>query len=99
MSEKPDLINISDQKLIDLCREHNCPAWDEFFRRFIPTIKHTIKATLVSRSRYDLLQDNDTIWNIHEKIVVKLYCRGILQQCRNPSGISAWLKTVARHQT
>ena len=33
-----DLRKISDQQLVRLCLENNRPAWEEFFRRFIPTL-------------------------------------------------------------
>jgi hypothetical protein len=35
-----DLRKIFDQQLVRLCLENNRPAWKEFFRRFIPTLKN-----------------------------------------------------------
>ena len=68
-----DLRKISDQQLVRLCLENNRPAWEEFFRRFIPTIKKAIKEKLGLSVRPNLCFDEEVLWNIHEKIVVKLY--------------------------
>jgi DNA-directed RNA polymerase specialized sigma24 family protein len=96
---KPELRNVSDSKLVQLCLENNRPAWEEFFRRFIPTIKSAIRKKLELSGRKHSCHDEDIIWNIHEKIVVKLYSKGILRQYTNPSGLRSWLKTMARNQT
>lgn len=94
-----DLRKISDQQLVRLCLENDRPAWEEFFRRFIPTIKNAIKEKLGLSGRPNLCFDEEVLWNIHEKIVVKLYNKGILRQCAKPSGLRSWLKTIAHNQT
>ena len=76
--------HIPDHELVRSCIESNRPAWEEFFRRFIPYIKKGIQGVLVV---YGLQNDQDILWDIHEKIAVKLIKNGILSQCSNPSGI------------
>ena len=101
--DRTDLRSLSDQQLIEGCLEsngnENRTAWNEFFSRFIPCIKEGIKEQLKSCCRLDLCYNQEVLWDIHEKIVVKLYSRGVLRQCTNPSGIRSWLKTVAHNQT
>ena len=87
---------VLDHELVRSCIENSRPAWEEFFRRFIPHIKRGIQGILVA---YSLDNDQDVLWDIHERIVVKLIKKGVLSQCTNPSGIRAWLKTVAQNQT
>ncbi len=94
-----NLRDLSDEQLVHACIENNRGAWEEFFRRFIPALLGAIESTLRSYDRYDLLNDEDVIWEIHEKIVEKLYCRGILAQCRDPSAVENWLGRVAENQT
>jgi DNA-directed RNA polymerase specialized sigma24 family protein len=66
--------------------------WNEFFRRFIPIIKWTIKNTVGS-----LANDEDVVWDIHEKLVRMLYNEDLLSMCTDPSGLRPWLKTVTKH--
>ena len=87
---------IPDHELVRSCIQNSRPAWEEFFRRFIPHIKKGIQGILVA---YSLDNDQDVLWDIHERIVVKLIKKGVLSQCTNPSGIRAWLKTIAQNQT
>ena len=97
--ETPTLENIPDKELVSYCLKHNRPAWEEFFKRYIPVIKQAIKRKLRESGYVNLSDDHDLVWDIHEKIVVKLYGRGLLRQCANPEGIRQWLITVAQHQT
>lgn len=97
--EQPDLSVLSNEQLVQLCLEHNRPAWDEFFRRFIPDIIQAIRKKLISRDCLGLSDNQDVLWDIHKKIVEKLYGRGKLSKCENPSGIRGWLKTMAHNQT
>ncbi len=101
--DRTDLRSLSGQQLIEGCLEgngkENRPAWNEFFRRFIPYIKEGIREQLKSCRRLDLCYNQEVLLDIHEKIVVKLYSRRVLRQCTNPSGIRSWLKTVAHNQT
>ena len=83
---------ISDQDLVRLCIENQREAWNEFFRRYIPDIKSAIKGRL-RRYGYDNMTHNqDIIWDIHEKIVIKLIKKNNLNQCDNPIGIRFWLR-------
>ena len=94
-----NFIKISDQDLVKLCLKNKREAWNEFFRRYIPDIKSTIKGRL-RRFGYDNMTHNqDIIWDIHEKIVIKLIKKNILNQCDNPIGIRFWLKKIATNQT
>jgi DNA-directed RNA polymerase specialized sigma24 family protein len=97
--EIPTLEHISDKELVACCLKNNRPAWEEFFKRYIPLIKQAIKGKLRESGYVNLSDDHDLVWDIHEKIVVKLYGRGLLRQCVNPEGIRAWLMTVAQNQT
>lgn len=99
INEKSDWVNVSDLQLVRLCLKNTRPAWEEFFRRFIPVIKNAIKNKLKERGRRDLSDDQDVVANIYEKIVVKLYKHAALKKCKKPSGIRQWLKTVAANQT
>jgi len=91
--------DISDSELVGLCLENHRPAWEEFFRRYIPLIKQTIKGKLHECGYGYLQDDQDILWDIHEKIVEKLYGRGMLRQCVNVEGLRPWLRTVAQNQT
>jgi|SRR3989339_589429 len=93
------LKNASDNELVNLCRENHRPAWEEFFRRFISLIKQAIKEKLREHGYGYLRDDQDILWDIHGKIVEKLYGRGLLRQCVNAEGVRPWLKTVAQNQT
>lgn len=98
--DRTDLRSLSGQQLIEGFLEgngkENRPAWNEFFRRFIPYIKEGIREQLKSCRRLDLCYNQEVLLDIHEKIVVKLYSRGVLRQCTNPSGIRSWLKEARK---
>jgi DNA-directed RNA polymerase specialized sigma24 family protein len=97
--EKASFKNMTDHELVRFCIENNRLAWEEFFRRFIPEIKQAIRKRLKSCGRENLCHDQEVLWSIHEKIVVKLYSQGILRQCTNPAGIRFWLRAVVHNQT
>ena len=94
-----NLREITNEELIDLCKENNRKAWNEFFRRFIPDIKKAIRYRLLECGYNDKVYSQDVLWDIHEKIVLKLCTKGILHQCTNIDGIVGWLQTIARNQT
>ena len=90
---------ISDQDLVRLCLANQREAWNEFFRRYIPDIKDAIKNRLRNCGYDNMAHNQDIIWDIHEKIVVKLIKKKILNQCENPIGIRFWLRKIAINQT
>ena len=94
----PKFTDLSDKELIPYCLENHRPAWEEFFRRHIPFIKKTIKRKLVGYGHAPERGSNDAVWDIHEKIVVKLYKCGILSQCVDPDGFHLWLKKIVQNQ-
>lgn len=90
---------LSDSELVRLCLEKNRPAWEEFFRRYIPLIKKTIKRKLWKHGYGYVTDDQDILCDIHAKIVENLYGRGMLRKCVNAEGLRFWLITVASNQT
>jgi len=94
-----DFTKIEDQEVVQYCLDNNRPAWEEFFRRFIPVIKHAIKTKLENSSYRNLYKKQDIVWDIHELIVVKLYKKGVLHKCKNLSGVRSWLWTLSVNQT
>lgn len=101
---EPDTLNIqklTDQELAKLCLTKKQDEWNEFFRRFTPIFSKTIISTLKSHSaRYsDISPDEDVIWDIQEKLVVRFFNGGLLSRCEDLSGIRSWLKRVAENQT
>lgn len=97
--ELPSTQKLKDAKIVARCLKNERDAWDEFFRRFIPTIKKAIKNKLYTAGHTDLYRDPDVIWDIHQEIVIKLFQKGILRQCTDPSGVKYWLKEIASNQT
>jgi len=96
---KIDFTKIEDQELVQYCLDNNRPAWEEFFRRFIPVIKHAIKKKLENSGYRNFSNNQEILWDIHELIVVKLYKKGVLHKCKNPSGVSSWLWMLSKNQT
>lgn len=92
-------IQLADEELVHHCLENHRPAWNEFFRRFIPHIKKAIKKQLRVSGHLDLSRDQDVLWEVHKDIVIKLFDRGWLRKCHDLSGIRPWLKEVASNQT
>lgn len=92
---------ISDSDLVLLCKSGDRGAWNEFFRRFRPLIKSSIRKALKQhdssdeKSYYGL----DAVGEITELLVFKFYPKGILDQLTVISGLRPWLKTVVRNQT
>lgn len=95
--EEKNLSNISDSDLVDLCRKDIRPAWEEFFRRFIPTIKAAIQRILFRSGNPNLVDKENIIWEIHERVVKKLLCDDILKE--EPTHIRSWLYRIAQNQT
>ncbi|MDP1816327.1 MAG: hypothetical protein Q8K92_17885 [Leadbetterella sp.] len=93
------LHEMSNDELVSCCLDNYRPAWDEFFRRFIPCIKFSIRKTLEVAEHYVLACNIDIIWDIHEILVNKLYKHGVLAQCTDITGIKFWLITMAHNQT
>lgn len=91
---------LTDQQLADACKAGNRQAWNEFFDRFRPLIRRSIAGLLLRRSTSNMFiaDDDDIVWDIHEKVVIKLYRDGGLSGCRDTRGIRPWLRTVAENQ-
>ena len=70
------LYALTDEEVSLRCLENKRDAWNEFFRRFIPTLRAGIREVLSENGRYDLLGDEDILCDINEKIVDELleYC-------------------------
>lgn len=91
--------NSTDQELAVLCLQHDRTAWEEFFRRFSPLIKKAIRRTFIKYCARELASDMDNICDIHAAIVEKLYAKGVLHQCRDLSGLRAWIIRLSANQT
>ena len=91
----------SDLDLVHWCLVGRQGAWDKFFARFIPVMVKAIRHTLRGHSSglKNFWDDEDVLWEIHEKLVVKFFRHGLLQKCKEPAGIRGWLVTVATNQT
>jgi len=89
--------DMTDTDLVSECITGTKDAWEEFFARFVPVMRDAIVRVLINNStRRDFVdEDDDAVWEIHEKIVIKLYRDGLLTKCTDPSGIRHWLRTVA----
>lgn len=101
MNDGNSLSTLTDQQLYSLCLGGDRAAWDEFFRRFLPLLKLSIRLTLNKSKAKDthILSDKENvIWEIYESIVIKLFKNGFLHQCVDPTGIRSWLKEVAQNQ-
>jgi DNA-directed RNA polymerase specialized sigma24 family protein len=92
-----DRKELSETDLVCECIAGKKVAWEEFFTRFIPVMRDAIVRVLINNSarRNFVDEDDDAVWEIHEKIVIKLYRDGLLTKCTDPSGIRQWLRTVA----
>jgi DNA-directed RNA polymerase specialized sigma24 family protein len=100
MPIKKFIRDMSTEELIDLCIDQgDRQAWDEFFRRYLPTIISAIKKTLRNNGQYNLANDKEVVSDINEKIIFKLYCRDKLRKCKDVSGITFWLDELAKNQT
>lgn len=88
---------LSDHELVQLCLENRRDAWEEFFSRFIPLMRYTIKNRLVAYDLRDMAEDPDIVWDIHAGIVKALVTQEKLRQCRDTTGLRAWLRTLARN--
>jgi len=93
------LHSLPDIDLIPLCLLHQRNAWEEFFKRFSPLIKKSIRRTFIKYGVKDLAEDIDNILDIHADIVVKLYAKGALNKCHDLSGLRAWLNRITINQT
>ncbi len=92
--EKFMLDALSTEDLFELCLNNHRAAWEEFFRRYIPLIKSSIKKTL----GYELGKDIEKVSEIYVQVVEKLYSQGKLRDCNNPARIEPWLWEIARNQ-
>lgn len=98
----PDLKEISDQEVVRLCIARRRDAWEEFFTRFDPVLREAITRTLKKhavRNYFYFNDDDEAVWEIHEKIVTRLYRDGLLAKCSDTAGVGRWLWTVAVNQT
>jgi hypothetical protein len=91
--------DLSNKELVMLCLVDDRAAWEEFFRRFIPTIKFSIRSTLITSGNLKLINDEDVLWDIHADVVNKLVKDGILEQCRDMDKLESWLRRVARNES
>lgn len=100
LKNSSDMKSLTDQDLVEACKTGDRAAWNEFFTRFVPLMRRAIVSVLRSRVTRNIFipEDDDTVWDIHEKIVVKLYKKCGLSECRDARGIRAWLRTVAANQ-
>lgn len=92
----------SDSDLVLLCRAGDREAWNEFFRRFLPLIKSSIRRTLKVYATSDdqsYYYGLDAVSEITEQLVIKLYPKGILDQLVDISGLHPWLRTVVTNLT
>ena len=96
-----DIQDLTDLELAEICLSTDRDEWNEFFRRFTPHFSKTIISTLKSYgSRYsEISPDDDIIWDIQEKLLVKFFKGGLLSRCEDLSGLRSWLKKVAENQT
>lgn len=93
------LENLPDKELATLCLGGDPPGWDEFFRRFTETIIAGAKRGLYLSGCPAQAVDDDVLWNIHEKVAVKLFRKGILANCPDLFfGIGRWLDSVSSNQ-
>jgi len=100
MPSKESIRDIATKELVDLCINHgDRQTWDEFFRRYLPVIINTIKSTLRDKGQDRLASDREVMSKIHEQIVIKLYTRDKLRNCKDVSGISYWLEELTKNQT
>ena len=104
--------DLDNRELVRLCQANTRPAagggggadgggrdaWDEFFRRFMKTIEYAIRGVLSLAGGKGFANDKEAVWDIHERVVVKLYRDGILSKCVNPDGVGYWLAEVSRNQ-
>ncbi|MEI6206711.1 MAG: hypothetical protein WCP20_08015 [Desulfuromonadales bacterium] len=99
-SNSHNIQDIDDQELAEVCLTNAIDGWNEFFRRFTPLFIKTIRSTLESHAgRFSgLSPDDDLIWDIQEKLVIRFYKEGLLSRCDDPSGIRSWLKMIAKNQ-
>jgi RNA polymerase sigma factor (sigma-70 family) len=93
------LQNLSDVELAAQCIQHQRTAWEEFFRRFSPLIKTTIRRTFIKCKVRDLAEDIDNILDIHALLVEKLYAKGALKQCTDLSGLRSWIVRITANQS
>ncbi len=100
LAEVKDLRKVKTETLVQMCLRSERPAWEEFFRRYIPLIKQGIRKGLNPDSNFVSQDDMDeAISAIYEKVIVKLVRDGILNNCKTPHIIEPWLATVACNQT
>lgn len=89
----------SDQGLVDRCLNGDRAAWEEFFRRFTPSILKAIQNHLLAQHRYDLIHDEDVLWEIHKRVMEKLYVDDALRTWEDLAGVWVWLKTIVINKT
>jgi len=91
------LKELCDSDIVSECLTGNKEAWEEFFTRFDPVMRDAIVSTLIARpgrKKY-VADDDDDVWEIYEKVVIKLYRDDLLLKCTDPTGVRYWLRTVA----
>ncbi len=94
-----NLRKVETELLVRMCLRSERPAWEEFFKRFIPLIKRGIRQVLAREGNsFGQNELDETIEAIYEKVVVKLVRGGILNNCQTPHCIEPWLATVACNQ-
>lgn len=90
---------LSVEAIVQRCLNHDRPAWNEFFTRYTPLLKNSIRKSLIRHGTLELSEDIDIIADIYLKLVEKLYTRDILKQCPRTDGLKSWLASVASNQT
>lgn len=99
MNSTHQLHKLSERELVSLCLQHQRSAWEEFFRRYSKVLKKAIRRTFIACGARDYARDIDNILDIHAVLVEKLYAKGALTKCPDPSGLPSWLIKISVNQT
>lgn len=87
------------KQLINMCLLSNKEAWNEFFRRYTPTIQQSIKRALAAKDLHRLANDKNNIQDIYLEVVDLLWMENCLSTLEDPNKCEAWLKIVSIRKT
>jgi len=96
---RKDFNSLETEALVEKCLKHERPAWNEFFTRYTPHLKDSIRKALIRHGTLELSEDIDIVADIYLKLVEKIYSKQILKQCPRLDGLKNWLASVASNQT
>ena len=84
---------ISDAELIRRCQSGSGhpPPWDDFFRRFLYLIDKRIAKSLLS---FGLPLNKDSVDEIREELVIRLFSKNLLDKLENVAYFKAWIGQV-----